>query len=163
MFGCYRRGDANDPDTYVAAVTMVLAHYPADVIKTVTDPFCGLPSKKTESGWSGLPDVADVRTACDAEVARLEKLARYAAWPKPALRLPKPPPGPGAWANVHVPANHPRYPALLEMTKGRDVRPQEWRIEQDGRLYVALSWLEAGRTTMKHLRAPVTAEEERAA
>src|SRR3990167_5280588 len=61
LFGCYRRGDANDPDTYVAAVTAVLAHFSAEVVKAVTDPYSGLPGRKSESGWTGMPDVAEVK------------------------------------------------------------------------------------------------------
>src|SRR5688572_11161104 len=77
MFGCYRRGDANDPDTYVMAVTAVLMRYSPDVVRTVTDPYSGLPSRKSESGWSGLPDVADVKQACEAEAARQERINHY--------------------------------------------------------------------------------------
>jgi len=59
LLGCYRTGDANDPETYVAAVTAVLARYPEEVITAVTHPVTGLPSKK---GW--LPTVKEVSEAC---------------------------------------------------------------------------------------------------
>ena len=62
MFGCYRRGDANDPDTYTAAIAAVLAEYPPEVVKAVTDPRTGLPRKVS---W--LPTVKEVSDACDAE------------------------------------------------------------------------------------------------
>lgn len=68
LLGCYRTGEANDPETYVAAVTAVLAHYPEEVITNVTHPVTGLPSKKS---W--LPTVKEVSDAC-AEVA--EPIAR---------------------------------------------------------------------------------------
>ncbi len=61
LLGCYRTGDANDPETYVAAVTAVLAHYQEEVITEVTHPVTGLPSKK---GW--LPTVKEVSEACAA-------------------------------------------------------------------------------------------------
>lgn len=64
MFGCYRRGDANDPDTYVAAITAMLSSYPEDVIKDVTHPVSGLPGRITY-----LPSVAEVRQECEAKVA----------------------------------------------------------------------------------------------
>lgn len=60
LFGCYRKGEAHDPDTYVAAIAAVLAEYPEETIWTVTDPRAGLPSKV---GW--LPTVKEVRDACD--------------------------------------------------------------------------------------------------
>lgn len=61
LFGCYRKGDAHDPETYVAAVAAVLSEYPDDTIWTVTDPRAGLPSKV---GW--LPTVKEVKDACEA-------------------------------------------------------------------------------------------------
>lgn len=59
LLGCYRTGEANDPVTYVAAITAILAHYPEEVITAVTHPVSGLPSKK---GW--LPTVKEVTDAC---------------------------------------------------------------------------------------------------
>lgn len=60
LLGCYRTGDANDPETYVAAITAILARYPEQVITSVTHPATGLPSKKS---W--LPTVKEVTDACD--------------------------------------------------------------------------------------------------
>jgi len=65
MFGCYRKGDANDPETYTAAVAAVLAQYPPDVVTSVTDPRSGLPGRMQ---W--LPTVKEVRDACEAIVQR---------------------------------------------------------------------------------------------
>ena len=48
LLGCYRTGDANDPEIYVAAITAILSRYPEQVITSVTHPATGLPSKK---GW----------------------------------------------------------------------------------------------------------------
>jgi hypothetical protein len=36
MFGSYRRGEANDPKTYVAVITAILAEYDEEVIFRVT-------------------------------------------------------------------------------------------------------------------------------
>ncbi len=74
LLGCYRRGDANDPDTYVAAITATLARYPEDVIKAVTHPASGLPVQK-----DFLPTVREVYLACEeADRPRCERLAREA-------------------------------------------------------------------------------------
>jgi hypothetical protein len=62
MFGCYRTGDANDPETYTAAVAAVLAEYSPEVVCAVTDPRKGLPRKLK---W--LPSVAEVAEACEQE------------------------------------------------------------------------------------------------
>lgn len=59
LLGCYRTGDANDPETYVAAVTAVLAKYPEEVMTEVTHPATGLPRLKS---W--LPTVKEVYDAC---------------------------------------------------------------------------------------------------
>lgn len=60
LLGCYRTGEANDPETYVAAITAILARYPQEVVTAVTHPATGLPSKKS---W--LPTVKEVVDACD--------------------------------------------------------------------------------------------------
>lgn len=60
LFGCYRMGEANDPETYVAAVTKALALFPQDTIKFVTDPSTGMPSRLK---W--MPSVAEVIEACN--------------------------------------------------------------------------------------------------
>lgn len=60
LLGCYRAGDANDPEVYIAAVVAVLAQYPADVIRAVTEPTTGLPSRLN---W--LPTVREVTQACE--------------------------------------------------------------------------------------------------
>lgn len=64
LLKCYRTGDANDPETYVAAVAAVLSHYPEQVITAVTHPVSGLPSNG--KGW--LPTVKEVSDACKAEM-----------------------------------------------------------------------------------------------
>jgi len=78
LLGCYRTGDANDPETYVAAITAVLSRYPEQVITDVTNPLNAgaLPNKKT---WQ--PSVKEVFDACEAAVegtdqheARLERI-----------------------------------------------------------------------------------------
>ena len=64
LLGCYRTGDANDPETYIAAITAALARYPEQIITSVTHPVSGLPSK---TSW--LPTIKEVVDACDAEYA----------------------------------------------------------------------------------------------
>lgn len=111
MFGCYRRDEAADPDTFVAAVTMVLAHYPAEVVDAVTDPYAGIPSRKNAKGYSGLPDVADVKEACEAEAARLARLKGYKKLdaPRRAYALPA-----ELKATIFTAQGYPRYDALVK-------------------------------------------------
>lgn len=63
LLGCYRTGDANDPVTYVAAITAVLARYPEHVITSVTHPATGLPKM-----ISWLPTIKEVSDACEETV-----------------------------------------------------------------------------------------------
>ena len=45
LFGSFRKGEANDPETFVAVIAATLARYPEDVITTVTH-FTGLPTQQ---------------------------------------------------------------------------------------------------------------------
>lgn len=64
LLSCYRKGDAEDPEIYAAAVASILSSYPQAVAYRVTDPRTGIAGK---SQW--LPTVAEVRAACEAEMA----------------------------------------------------------------------------------------------
>lgn len=157
MFGCYRKGDANDADTFVKAVSHVLSHYAAEVVRDVTDPFAGLPSRKKDNGYSGMPDVADVKEACEDEAARLYRMAEWKKIGKTEFkRLPAPKETrPGAWANVLVHAGHPEYEALKAraVLKGED--PRDWKIDDRG-LHVSLTWLDGPGAERKQLFAQYT-------
>ena len=77
MFGCYRKGDANDPETYTAAITAILAEYEPEVIQRVTDPRTGIPRK-----FKFMPNPAELSEACDEAQAYLtaEKVAIEKGW-----------------------------------------------------------------------------------
>lgn len=61
LLGCYRSGDANDPEVYTSAVVRVLSVYPLDVVYQVVDPVGGLPGKLK---W--LPTIPEIKDACEA-------------------------------------------------------------------------------------------------
>jgi len=61
LLGCFRTGDANDPEVYTAGVIAVLSSYPMEVVRLVCDPRSGLPSKVK---W--LPTIAEIRDECEA-------------------------------------------------------------------------------------------------
>lgn len=69
LLGCYRTGEANDPETYVAAITATLARFSEAIITEVTHPATGLPSR---SSW--LPTVKEVSEACEALADRVERM-----------------------------------------------------------------------------------------
>jgi hypothetical protein len=73
MFACYRKDDAHDPQKYCAAVAAVLGDgYTRAIIEYVTDPRTGIPSRQ-----KFLPAVAEVREACDARAAHIDRMERY--------------------------------------------------------------------------------------
>src|ERR1700674_4297464 len=63
---CYRKDEAHDPEMYVAALAAVLSDYPEYIINYVADPRTGITAS---CKW--LPSVAEVKTACDAEMAKI--------------------------------------------------------------------------------------------
>jgi hypothetical protein len=65
LLGCYRTGDANDPETYVAAIAATLARYSEGIITDITHPVTGLPAR-----LSWLPTVKEVFDACEAEARK---------------------------------------------------------------------------------------------
>lgn len=66
MLGCFRKGDAADPAVFTTAVASVLSGYPEGVVMAVTSPVSGIPAKLK---W--LPSIAEVREACEAEMAHI--------------------------------------------------------------------------------------------
>jgi hypothetical protein len=81
LLGCYRTGEANDPETYVAAIAATLARYSETIITEVTHPVSGLPGRIE---W--LPKIKEVREACEEraefvanQVAREKRIAEQMA------------------------------------------------------------------------------------
>ena len=134
LFGCYRRGDAQDPETFVAAIAAVLCGYETDLIREVTDPRTGI--QASEKFRAFLPNVGELKGYCEAEAARRERLKRLGERRVPIapdLRLEPPEQPPGHLANVHIYAEHPRYPALVEWSKTAEPRLWKFGRSSDGR------------------------------
>lgn len=74
LLGCYRKGEAGDPDVFMAALVIVLQKYPESVVVAVTDPKGGLSSKQTF-----LPSIAEVTAACEAKMAPIYAYRRRVA------------------------------------------------------------------------------------
>lgn len=89
LLGCFRTGDANDPEVYITAVVAVLSNYPPDIMRAVCDPVKGLPSQVK---W--LPTIAEVVESCqrlheyDLRIAERER--RIAEQLKERRALPQP-------------------------------------------------------------------------
>lgn len=129
---------------------MILSKYAVEVIKAVTDPYSGLPSKKKENGYSGMPDVADVREACDDEANRIARMDRYRQLPAPDFNRPRlaaPQRVPGDLATIFVPESNPRYPALLEWSKTADGR--KFKFEQRPGIWISHDIWDARQTAAR--------------
>lgn len=136
LFGCYRRGDANDPETYVRAMAAVLSIYDADLIREVTDPRTGI--QTTEKYMTFMPQSGELKVYCDSVAARRDRIQRLGSLPTPDFtrgRLPPPPPAPGDLATVFVPAGHPRCASLVEWAKTAD--PRLWKFESRPGIWVS--------------------------
>lgn len=133
LFGCYRRAEANDPETYVAAITAVLCEYPADVVRSVTDPSRGLPRKLK---WA--PSVQEVAEACEEEMAHLDRIkkgqqttaASSISWQqrRPVVR-----------ANLFVSSDRARYPEMLAKAEKSDKTDFIYSHEPPG-IWVPINW-----------------------
>lgn len=77
MFGCYRKGDANDPEVYTAAVAAILAEYDPEVIRRITDPRTGIPRR-----MKFMPNPAEISEECEAakRLIAAEKWATQTGW-----------------------------------------------------------------------------------
>lgn len=71
LFGCYRKDEVHDPDTYCAAVAVVLSDYTRQVILFATDPRTGIASKIK---W--LPNIAEVKGFLDDTVESINANAK---------------------------------------------------------------------------------------
>jgi hypothetical protein len=123
LFGCYRRGDANDPETYVAAISAVLAIYPTDLIREVTDPRTGI--QTTERFETFMPNAGELKRYCEGIAARNERLQKLGSLPRPDFSRARLAPSerqPGDQATIFVPASNARYPELLKWSETADKR-----------------------------------------
>lgn len=80
MLGCYRKGEANDPQMYSTAVSALLARYTKYVIEQVTHPLAGLPSRT-----DFMPTLKELKAACDQEAQRENRINNA----RPLRLLPK--------------------------------------------------------------------------
>lgn len=132
MFACYRRGEANDPEGYVAAIAAVLSLYDADLIREVTDPRTGIMTR--EKYMSFMPNAGELKVYCDGVAAQRVYIGHLAAFPPPRLGSPPPlPAGPGDLATIFVASSHRRYESLVTWTKAADPRFWKFGKSSDGK------------------------------
>src|SRR5215467_7258936 len=88
--GSYRRDEAHDPETFVAALAIIFGDYPASIVQYAADPRTGVVCKFP----MGLPNVGQIKEFCDGVLARQERLQRYSelkrVGPRPIETKPEP-------------------------------------------------------------------------
>ena len=117
LYGGYHRVSPHDPETYVMAVTAVLAHFDDDVIREVTDPLIGIATKEKFRDWP--PNAGQLKAYCDEVQAYRLRIADYSK--RPRLRLVgKSDPGNQASRSSRQPDRAPRCARLR--SHGREVQ-----------------------------------------
>lgn len=77
LFGSYRKGDANDPDTYVMMITATLLAYDNSVICEATHPHTGIQFTEKFKTW--MPQPGELKEFCDGLAARNARNAAHLA------------------------------------------------------------------------------------
>jgi hypothetical protein len=83
LLSAYRKDDYSDARKFVVQLGMILERYPPEVVEYVTDPMTGIQRRQTFP-----PSIAEVVSACEAEVIHREKISRYRSMPPP-VSLPR--------------------------------------------------------------------------
>lgn len=135
LFGCYRRDEAHDPETYTAAIAAVLAEYSQFVVDRVTDPRTGIATT-----CKFLPTVAELTDACKAE--RRWELSQSQPAPKRIHRFPSLDKPPIAQPNLFVHVGAPGYERLVESLKGRDEKRYRFQAGVKPGVWVPFPWWE---------------------
>jgi hypothetical protein len=165
LFGCYRRGDANDPDTYVAAIAAVLARYDTDLIREVTDPNTGI--QTSEKFMTFMPNAGELKVYSDVAAARMDRIQRLGSLPSPDFtraRLAPPPPMPGDLATVFVPASNARFPSLLDWATLPSTDPRKFKYDARPGIWVSYDIWDERQTAARsigHAAAGVAREQAR--
>lgn len=139
LFGCYRRGDANDPEQYVASIAAVLTLYEPALIREVTDPRSGIATDAKFSAF--MPNSGELKIYCDTIRDRRYRIEKLAALPRQPM-LPRyiDTTTPGRRANLFVRADAPQYADALKWTETAD--PADWKWDPAGRhgIWVVINW-----------------------
>lgn len=160
LFGCYRRGDANDPDQYVASIAAVLTLYEPDLVRRATDPRSGISTDERFCNY--MPNSGQLKVYCDTIRDRRARFAHLGSLP------PLQPSAPrlidrsaGRQANVFVPAESMHYQRGAKIAKLADTA--DWKLDPDGRpgVWIALNLFngsERKNGAFKPVAAPTDAE-----
>lgn len=140
LFGSFRKGEANDPETYVAAVLTVLMDYPDAIVNEVCHPGRGLPSR-----CDFLPTMKELKDACEGEATCVERFAALARLGPVQRRLPAPPQP--QVPTIFTPKDFPHWDKLMRRYEAGD-RPAHFetrecvdKVERYG-IWTPFSWID---------------------
>jgi hypothetical protein len=162
ILGFYDSIPATDKKAFTAGFVEMLSIYPSAVIERAISPSRGI------AAYVAYPNLAKFKELLDEwHAEHVEDLRRRGALRQSrqdSLRLCPPPDAgrahaPGELANVHIPASHPRYAALVEWSKTAE--PRLWKLgkSSDGRdgIWIPLNVWQDGQASVRK-----TAEDQRA-
>lgn len=130
LLGSYRRNDANDPDSYVTAIMMVLSQFPRAIVEFATDARTGIQSQEKFKSFP--PNSGEVSEFCDAEIKRIQTMAKP-AWKFRRREYVPPPSHPGCRANWHIFPTAPRtYAAAVAFSQDPTADPRDWKFDEHG-------------------------------
>lgn len=159
LLGCYRKGDATDPEIYVRAIACVLLDYDDWVMVEATHPATGVQATEKFKSWP--PNSGEMKAFCEDMAKRAAKYAVYDKLPKPDMtpRLPPPPDTrAGRCANLFIPDTAPHYAAMVERAKNED--PKDWLLVRGG-IRIPLDWYPArGGHLSATFKRPIMTEEQ---
>ena len=158
LFGCYRRGDANDPDQYVASIAAVLTLYEPDLMRQATDPRSGISTNEKFCDY--MPNSGQLKVFCDEMRDRKHRYDRLASTSYRPSTTPPIDDTPGRRAQIFVRDDASQYPRCLELSKTADTA--DWKWDENGRagIWVSIGLYYANRAApeMKQWAAPTDAE-----
>jgi len=136
ILGFYDTVPAMEQKEFTAGLVEMLSIYPPPVLDRAGSPSRGL------AAYVAYPNLAKFKQLLDewhaehvddlkrrGELRQNRERGSYRLLPPP----PSPPPAPGDLANVHIPADHPRYAALVEWSKTAESRLWRFGKSSDGR------------------------------
>jgi hypothetical protein len=100
LFSFYPRNEANDPESFIAGATAMLARYPEAVVEAVCNPARGLPANN-----KFLPSIAEIRAACEQEAVWHDAVTRREARRAETARV---------LGDVRAPAGSAEHPRVLK-------------------------------------------------
>ena len=135
IFSAYRRDDFANPEVFLIELGVVLEEYPDGVIAYISSPRTGIVRTAKY-----VPTLAEIIVACDDEVARQDRIKRYAVLPKfQRSSYERPADQQGRRANVLIRPEAPQYSAMMELSKTLPI--EDWREDRDG-IWIGLGCLE---------------------